>query len=151
MDYDLIRSQLDKSVPFAKHTGIALEKIGKGRAAASLSFRPEGLNHIGTQHAGALFTAGEAASGAAMAGAFAPVLLEVRLVASQASIRYLKAAKGSVRAEALVSGEPEKLLQTLENEGKVIVTVQVHILDSTSGETLAEMNVEWHVRSTKRP
>jgi len=76
--YDLIRQQLGKTVPFARHAGVEIEKIGKGYSVVHLPFRPEGLNHIGTQHAAALFALGETASGAAMAGAFAPILLEVR-------------------------------------------------------------------------
>lgn len=151
MIYETIRTQLSGAVPFAHHAGIVLDEVAQGRAVASLPFRAEGLNHIGTQHAGALFTAGEAASGAAMAGAFAPVLMRVKPVAIQASIRYLKAAKGGVRAEASVLGEPEGLLQTLHAEGKVVFTVQVHLLDSTTGEKLGEMTVEWHVTNTNKP
>lgn len=68
MTYDLIRKQLSSSVPFARHAGVEIEKIESGRATARLPFRAEGLNHLGTQHAAALFALGEAASGAAMAG-----------------------------------------------------------------------------------
>jgi acyl-coenzyme A thioesterase PaaI-like protein len=100
MTYDLIRKQLGKTVPFARHASVEIEMIDKGRAVARLPFRPEGLNHIGTQHAGALFTVGEAASGAAMAGMFAPILLEIWPVAAEAAIRFLAVAMGPVRAEA---------------------------------------------------
>jgi len=98
MTYDLIRKQLSKTVPFARHAGVEIEMIDKGCAVTRLPFRPKG-SIFGTQHAGALFMVGEAASGAAMAGAFAPILLEIRPVAAEAAIRFLAVAKGPVRAE----------------------------------------------------
>jgi uncharacterized protein (TIGR00369 family) len=151
MSFEIIREQLMSGVPFAAHCGVSLDEIGNGRATASLPFRKEGLNHIGTQHAGALFAVGEAASGAAMAGAFAPVLLGIRPIAAEAAIRYLKAAKGSVRAEAAVEEDPDALLKSLQEEGKVAFPVKVGLFDASSGEKLAEMTVRWHVTDISKP
>merc|ERR1739841_235484 len=44
-------------------------------------------------HAGAMFTLGEAASGAALGGVLGDQLLAVRPVAADASIKYLKTGK----------------------------------------------------------
>jgi acyl-coenzyme A thioesterase PaaI-like protein len=149
MDYEFIRSQLDKSVPFAKHAGVEVEKIEKGRATAYLPFRPEGLNHIGTQHAAALFTLGEVASGAAVAGAFAPVLLEVRPVAAEATIRFLSLAKGPVRAVASVTGDPGELMRSVKADGKATFRVNV-ALSSEDQRNVGEMTVDWHVSMKKK-
>lgn len=148
MIHDLIRKQLSSSVPFAKHVGVELDTIEKGRAVAHLPFRPENLNHIGTQHAGALFALGEAASGAAMAGAFAPILLEIRPVAAEAAIRYLAVAKGPVRAEASVSDDAEALLRSVKTDGKTVFRVLVDMTGEDQTR-VAEMTVDWHV-SMKR-
>ena len=148
MTYDLIRKQLSKTVPFAKHAGVEIERIEKGRAVAHLPFRPEGLNHIGTQHAAALFALGEAASGAAMAGAFAPILLEIRPVAANAAIRYLAVANGAVRAEADVGVNADELVAAVKAEGKSVFQVRVN-LTGEDGGNVAEMTVDWHV-SLKR-
>ena len=51
-------------------------------------------NHVGSQHAGALFSAGEAASGAAFVGAFAEHMGDITPLARNAEISYLKLAKG---------------------------------------------------------
>ena len=102
-----------------------LRRLEKGSAIAYLPFRPEGLNHIGTQHAAALFTVGEAASGAAMAGAVAGILLEVRPVAVEAVIRFLSVAKGPVQAVASVGGDPDELVRLVKTDGKVIFRVNV--------------------------
>ncbi len=72
--YDVIREQISKTVPFARHAGVELVRIDDGVGEAELRQTETSVNHIGSQHAGALFTLGEAASGAAMAGALAPLL-----------------------------------------------------------------------------
>ena len=68
--FDLLREQLGKTVPFANHVGVEIVEVGEGTATARLDEQPHTRNHIGSQHAGALFTLAEAASGGAMAGAF---------------------------------------------------------------------------------
>jgi acyl-coenzyme A thioesterase PaaI-like protein len=144
MLYDMIRSQMGQNVPFARHAGVEIDMIDKGRASARLPFRPEGLNHIGTQHAAALFALGETASGAAMAGTFAPMLLEVRPVAAEASIRYFGLAKGQVTADARVEAEPDALLEAVRTEGKVRFPIVVS-LKGEDGIEIGEMMVDWHV------
>ncbi len=144
MLYDMIRSQMGQSVPFARHAGVEIDTVDKGRASARLPFRPEGLNHVGTQHAAALFALGETASGAAMAGTFAPMLLEVRPVAAEASIRYFGLAKGQVTADARVEAEPDALLEAVRSEGKVRFPVVVS-LKGEDGIEIGEMMVNWHV------
>lgn len=148
MTYDLIRKQLGSSVPFAKHVGVEIERIESGRATARLPFRAEGLNHLGTQHAAALFTLGEAASGAAMAGTFAPILLEIRPVAAQASIRFLAVAKGPVRADAVVTGDAKELVDAVKAGGKTQFPVVVTLTGEDQSK-VGEMTVDWHV-SLKR-
>lgn len=144
MLYDMIRSQMGQNVPFARHAGVEIDAVDKGRASARLPFRPEGLNHIGTQHAAALFALGETASGAAMAGTFAPMLLEVRPVAAEASIRYFGLAKGQVTADARVEAEPDALLEAVRTEGKVRFPIVVS-LKGEDGIEVGEMMVDWHV------
>jgi uncharacterized protein (TIGR00369 family) len=144
MLYETIREQFTQNVPFARHAGIEIDRVSRGRASAHLPFRPEGLNHIGTQHAAALFALGETASGAAMAGTFAPILVELRPVATEATIRYLGPAKGRISAEARVQGEPDALLRAVRCDGKVRFPVVVS-LKNEDGTEIGEMQVDWHV------
>ena len=143
--FDIIKAQMAHAIPFARHVGIELIDIGDGTATAALEQRPETSNHIKTQHAGAMFTLGEAASGGALGGALTPVLLEVRPVASGAQIRYLKIAKGRLTATAQTSQPGADLLATLMAEGKVAFGVDVEIRDE-SGDTVVTMTVDWHVK-----
>lgn len=147
--YEIIRAQLSQSVPFARHTGVELISIGDGEAEAKLEQNANTINHIGSQHAGALYTLGETASGAAMAGAFASELLNVRPVASSATVKYEKVAKGTITAQARTKETASKLRDDLETGGKAVFDVDVHFQDD-KGEEVAKMTVGWHV-SRKTP
>lgn len=143
--YEMIRTHLNSAIPFATHVGIELGEIGDGTATATLEQRPETSNHIQSQHAGAMFTLGETASGAALAGALAPVILEVRPVAAGARITYLKIAKGTLIAHAKTDSAGEALLATLLSEGKVAFDIDVDVRDA-AGDTVVTMTVSWHVK-----
>ncbi len=141
---EIIRDQLNRSVPFASHTGIAIDEIRDGEAIASLEQSDITINHIGTQHAGALFTLGETASGAAMAGVFAEKLLAIRPLAANATIAYSRIAKGTITARATISDKATSLRDALDEVGKVTFMVTVSLSDR-DGEQVAKMNVDWYV------
>jgi hypothetical protein len=69
-----------------------------------------------------MFTLGEAASGAAMAGAIAPVILQMRPVAALAEIAFKKVAKGKLTAHATTSRPGAELMQAIKDEGTVAAT-----------------------------
>ena len=144
--FELIKAQLQSSVPFAAYVGIVIDALDAESATASLPARSELTNHIATVHAGALFTLAEAASGAAMAGAIAPMLMQVRPVTSQASIRYMNPAKGDLTATAKTSRSSADLLSALRNDGVIQFDVEVAI-SNDNGVEVAQMTVEWHVRT----
>ena len=80
--YEILRRRLGKIIPLNQVLGIEIVSIGDGVAQARLPFRSEVTNHIGSVHATAIFGLAEAASGAALAGAFAPVVMSIRPVAA---------------------------------------------------------------------
>jgi acyl-coenzyme A thioesterase PaaI-like protein len=143
--FDMIKAQLGTAVPYATHTGVELLDVAPGAGSAALNQTPSTINHIGSQHGGALFTLGEAASGAAMAGAFAEVLLSVRPVAAEATIKYLKVAKGRITALAKTLEPADDLTTRLKADGKIKFDVAVSMTDETDVE-VATMQVGWHVR-----
>ncbi|MEM7729124.1 MAG: DUF4442 domain-containing protein [Pseudomonadota bacterium] len=143
--YDMIAQQMNASLPFVAHNGIRVTRIADGEGEAVFPQTGQSLNHIGTQHAGGLFTLGETASGAAMTGAFAPMILNVLPLAAEASIRYLAVAKGDITAMARVEGEPTDLRAAIEADGVARFPVKVTLADM-DGATVAEMTVRWNVR-----
>jgi acyl-coenzyme A thioesterase PaaI-like protein len=144
--FEIIREQLGQTVPFARHAGVKLTRVEEGSAQAELEQTATSVNHIGTQHAGALFTLGEAASGGAMAGVFADRILNVRPIAGEAQIRYTRLAKGRITAEARVAGSRGALIAALERDKKVAFDVNVTMSDG-EGKEVAVMRVSWTVKA----
>jgi uncharacterized protein (TIGR00369 family) len=136
---------MSETVPFAKSVGVALLEVGDGFAKAQLVQRSDLSNHIGTMHAGALFTLAETASGAAMAGAFVDMIGRLRPVTAEARITYQKLARGTVSCTAATSEPAEELRRRLGQEQKVIFDVLVELFNE-EGQPVATMTVSWNVR-----
>ena len=101
MDYDAIRGGLQQAVPFNPHLGLEIAEVGQGVGVVKLPDRSELRNHVGSQHAGALFAAGEAASGAAFVGTFAERLERHHAArARRAEIAYRSAPRAPSRPPA---------------------------------------------------
>ena len=148
MVYDRIKQQMMDTLPFVRLLGISIDEIGAGTSKVSLPDDPKLHNHLGTQHAGALFTLAETASGAAMAGGFAELILGLRPVAKESRIQYQKVARGATRAEGRVPGDLAALKAQLAQDGKVAFPVAVDIFDA-EGTLAAQVTVEWYL-SQKR-
>ncbi|HSS05184.1 MAG TPA: YiiD C-terminal domain-containing protein [Solirubrobacterales bacterium] len=147
-DFNAIAQGMTQAVPFAGHLGLEITSITEGEAIVLLPERPELTNHVGSQHAGALFTVAETASGAAFVGAFAERLAEVTPLARSAEISYEKIAKGQIEASAKLGVPAADALATLDAEGKVEFPCEVELADS-SGVRVATATVHWHVRLDK--
>jgi acyl-coenzyme A thioesterase PaaI-like protein len=147
-DFDAIAQGMSQAVPFAKFLEIEVTKVALGEAVAVLPERAELTNHVGSQHAGALFTAAETASGAAFVGAFAERMGEVTPLARSAEISYEKIANGPIEARAILGVPADEALATLDADGKVVFPCQIELTDA-EGQRVATATVEWHVRLNK--
>ena len=145
VDFDVIAEGMTQAVPFAGYLGLEITSVSEGEAMVRLPERPELTNHVGSQHAGALFTVAEAASGAAFVGAFAERLGDVTPLARSAEISYEKIAKGPIEATAKLGVAPAEALATLDAEGKVVFPCEVELTDA-AGQRVATATVQWHVR-----
>lgn len=144
MDYEALRGGMEQAIPFNVHLGLKVVEIGPGLGVVEL---PEGkhmVNHVGSQHAGGLFSAGEAASGAAFVGAFAEKMTEITPLAQRAEIEYRKIARGPITATARLE-DAEARLGELESDGVTRFAVPVE-LTNADGDVVAAMSVQWNVR-----
>ncbi len=143
--FEAIAAGMTQAVPFAGHLGLEVTEVAEGEAVVVLPERVELTNHVGSQHAGALFTVAETASGAAFVGAFAQRMGEVTPLARSAEISYVKVAKGPIEARAKLGVEPAEALATLDADGKVVFPCEIELTDA-SGDRVATASVQWHVR-----
>jgi uncharacterized protein (TIGR00369 family) len=145
MDSDQLKGMLSQVVPFNRHLGLEVLEVGDGSAAVRLPEGPHLMNHVGTQHAAALFSVAEAASGGAMLGAFSDLIGQVTPLARSASINYLKPARGPITARAVVSEPVAEVRTRLDGEGRAEFPVDVTLTDG-SDVVVAEVTVSWHIR-----
>ncbi len=149
MVFAAIKQQMGSTVPLARHLGIELDDVSAGAATATLPDAKHNTNHIGSQHAGALFALADTASGAAIAGAFGQKILQLRVVVSEATVKYTKTARGAIVAEARVAGDAKALAKSIDDAGKVVMRVDVELHDAQK-IPVAEMTFHWDVSKSQR-
>jgi uncharacterized protein (TIGR00369 family) len=147
-DFDAIAAGMTQAVPFAGYLGLEITSVAEGEATVVLPERADLTNHVGSQHAGALFTVAETASGAAFVGAFAERMGEVTPLARSGEIAYEKIAKGPITARAKLGMPKDEALATLDADGRVEFPCEVELTDE-SGTRVAVATVRWHVRLNK--
>jgi uncharacterized protein (TIGR00369 family) len=145
VDFDLIAKSMGTAVPFIAHLGIEVTEMSEGEATALLPDRPELKNHVGSQHAGALFAVAETASGAAFVGAFALRMGDVTPLARSAQIAYSKVARGPIEAKARLGMPADEALAKLDADGRIDFSVEVEMSDG-EGDTVATATVDWNVK-----
>jgi acyl-coenzyme A thioesterase PaaI-like protein len=126
VDFDAIAKGMSIAVPFAGYLGLDITEVGPGEATVVLPRKAELNNHVGSQHAGALFT-------------------DVTPLARSAEIDYLKIAHGAITAKGTLGMDAAKALAILDEEGKVEFPCEVELTDK-DGELVATATVHWHVR-----
>ncbi|MBX3192610.1 MAG: YiiD C-terminal domain-containing protein [Labilithrix sp.] len=129
------------SLPFNSLVGVSAD-------GEALALRDDGAlhNHVGTVHAGALFTLGEAASGIAIARHCAGAFGGAMPVTKTASIAYRRPARGRIRAIAGVAESVDEIAARLARDGKASFDVEVALTDD-AGTEVATMTVAWYVRA----
>jgi acyl-coenzyme A thioesterase PaaI-like protein len=145
LDYEAIAAGLNQAIPFNRHLDLEVVEVGPGRGVVKLPDSAQLHNHVGSQHAGALFSAGEAASGGAFLGSFAEHLGSLTPLAKSASIDYRKIARGPVTATGKLDADVDALLASIDSDGRVEFPIEVEMTDG-DGNVVATMTVHWHVR-----
>lgn len=145
IDYDALPGLFAAAVPFAGFLGIEYGEVRPGRAVLYLKDDPAKHNHVGTLHAGALFSLAESASGLCMMASVADRLAGVTPLAARAEATYKRIARGDVTATATLGSPVEEILAALDEAGKVRFPVEVELTDG-SGEVATVVTVDWHLR-----
>ncbi len=144
-DFDVIKAGLAKAVPFNTTLGLEVTELGEGTATVLLPDDERLRNHIGSQHAGGLFAAAEAASGAAFLGAFVEHMAGMRPLVTNVEIAYKRIARGAIEARAQFTDSVERILKDLDAEGKAKFDVAVSLVDG-EGTECASATARWDVR-----
>ena len=147
MSLEQIPAMLRQMVPFIDTVGLTIDEVLPGHATARLTSRREVHNHIGTVHAGALYTVGESASGAVVLGLFGDKMPGLFVALKGATVAHTKARAGDLLAHARIDGEATALRQRYETDGKLDFNVQVSF--EVEGVEVAHVTYTWAVRAPR--
>ena len=154
LDFSSVAAGMPQAVPMVATLGLVFEEVGPGRAIVRLPDQTPFHNHIGGLHAGAMFTLGETATGALVLGHFGDALDVAIPLAVEATIRYLKVARGDVRAIATMEADPDGLRQQLADGQRPEFLVHVDLTtDKPDGTVLqtGSMSVLWTLKPVRKP
>jgi len=111
-----------------------------------LNFTQKFTNHLGSMHAGALFTLAETQSGLFLQQSFSSYKNIIALLRSS-QIKYKKEAKSSVKAFASASKESLEIFKNnFTKKGKGLIEVDVKLYSNNNLVAVAKFN--WYVTST---
>jgi acyl-coenzyme A thioesterase PaaI-like protein len=146
VDWAALAAGYEQAIPFSVFIGLRVKEISPGQGTVVLPESENTMNHVRSQHAGALFTAGEAASGAAFISVFAERMGDVTPLAQTAEISYRKIARGDITATGRFERDPAEIFAELDREGRVRFPIAVTLTDAEQN-VVCEMSVEWYVRA----
>lgn len=130
-----------EEVPFNGYLGIRVS--AREGYILELANNDNLLNHLGTLHAGALFSLAEATSGEFLLRAFHNSELDIIPLVRKADIKYSRPAEPAVYSTAdFVDDSAEKIYAGLIEKGKVIIQVKVGLYNDT-GERIAVSTIDW--------
>ena len=152
LDLAAVAAALPQMVPFVATMGLEFVALDDDAAVLRLPDEPATRNHVGGQHAGAVFTLGETAAGALVLRHFGEHLEHVTPLAMEATIQYLALSRGNVTATATMTADPAAVLAELDAgtrpEFDVDVTLRSDGVDDPADPT-AVMTVRWTLRPNR--
>jgi uncharacterized protein (TIGR00369 family) len=153
LDLDAVRVGLPASVPMVATLELEFVELDHARAVLRLPDNAPFRNHLGSPHAGAMFTLAESASGALVLANYGDLLADVTPLAVEATIRYLKVARGPVTATATMGSHVDSVLSTLRAGGRPEFHVEVELSTGEGDDRLVTgaMTVLWTLKPTRRP
>jgi len=131
-------------IPFVKHVGIKQRE-------EHLYLHPTAtlLNHIGTLHAGAIYTLAETVSGMVLMRYFPELESKVTALLRNSDIRYKSPAKTTLYTTAKIDKtEAETFLQRLEKRGRASVNVHVVVKDKENDIVVMEGIFGWFAQKS---
>jgi acyl-coenzyme A thioesterase PaaI-like protein len=130
-----------QEVPFNRSLGI--QPSSKDGYILEMGYDKKLSNHLGTLHAGALFTLAEAASGEFLLRQFLHTALEIIPVVRKVEIKYSRPVESTVYARAdFAERSADAVLRALKEKRKAMAEVKV-MLYNEAHERTAVSKVVW--------
>jgi uncharacterized protein (TIGR00369 family) len=132
----MLNAFVRQQVKFLDTVDVVIEEMTENRCVTSIVNQTKVQNHVGTVHAAAMILLAETATGMALSMNVSDNCFQV---AKEMNIKFLKLAKGNLRAEAIITEEQMQLARTTE-KGETKITAKV--VDE-AGNIPLEYEVTW--------
>ncbi len=130
-------------IPFNKF--IELKKADQDEYILKLEEKKEFLNHLGTFHAGILFTLAEATSGEFLLNKFENFKLNIIPVVRKVDVKYSKPGIGTVYSKAdFVDSNVDEIIDKLLEKKRIIIKVRVDIYNENLNKLLTSV-FDWFI------
>jgi acyl-coenzyme A thioesterase PaaI-like protein len=130
-----------QEVPFNRFLGI--QETAREGYILELTNNADLSNHLGTIHAGALFSLAEATSGEFLLRQFHDSVLDIRPVVRKVDIKYSRPSESAVYSTAdFAEHSLDEVYAGLKERGKVLATVKVELYNETH-DRIALSNIHW--------
>lgn len=130
-----------QEVPFNRYLGI--QPSARDGYILEMGYDKKLSNHLGTLHAGALFTLAEAASGEFLLEQFQNTELNIVPVVRKGEIKYSRPAESIVYASADFPEQSADAVYTaLKERGKAVVQVKVELYNEAHERTVVA-TIHW--------
>lgn len=101
------------------------------------------MNHLGTIHAGALYTLAEASSGEFLLRTFDEISHSVVSLVRKSEVRFRKTATGEIRSKAgFVDQVEQDVIMALETKNRTFIKVKVDLFDKDNSCVFSSV-FEW--------
>ena len=118
------------TLPYCEHLGLKAIAVGE-RKAIGLEPARQHQNHLGSIHAGVLFSVAETAAAQAMLETFPDLVDQTIVVLRSASVKYRQPTSGPVQALASIDQQAAGELRTrLAKKGTARFSVSASVRDS---------------------
>ena len=136
-----------QEVPFNKY--LRIQTSARKGYILELANRANLSNHLGTLHAGALFSLAEATSGEFLLKQFHNSELDVIPVVRTADIKYSRPGESVIYSKAeFAEDSVEEVYTGLKSRGNIIVRVKVELFNERH-ERIAISNIHWFLTLAK--
>ncbi|TAF67863.1 MAG: DUF4442 domain-containing protein [Cytophagales bacterium] len=140
----MLNAFLSNQVKFLATTDTLIEKMSPNETIVTIANQTKVQNHIGTVHAAAMILVAETATGMVVGMNMPDDKVQV---AKSVNTKFIKIAKGGLKAIATLTDEQRRLIQTTE-KGEVQVAVKV--TDETGNEPIiSEITWAWFPKEKK--
>lgn len=126
LDFENARIAIEEALPYVRKLGVKLRTFLPFQVELLLPFDPSNTNHLGTAHAGALYTFAETVGGAFL---LSTGIVEGILAVKRGSIEYLKPVTADLLGRAAV-GEREVRAwhEQYRKEGRVEMPLTLELI-----------------------